>query len=361
MSDVERSGGETGRVASRYTGCLLGGAVGDALGAAVEFDGLAAIRARFGPRGIRDYAPAYGRLGALTDDTQMTLFSAEGLLRADNTRRAQGDGEVAEAVYHAYLRWLETQNGRPRYPKAAARSGWLLGLSALNASRAPGNTCLSALQSGRMGTLATPLNDSKGCGGVMRAAPAGLVRARDPFRLGCEVAAITHSHPSGYLAAGFLAALVAALVDGAGLEEAIAGARAELRRYEGHEECLAAVDEALRLAREAAPVAESVARLGQGWVAEEALAISLFCATAAEGFEEAVALAVNHDGDSDSTGAITGTILGARLGQEAIPPRWLEPLELRTEIEEVALDLHRHFAAPGYEPDARDLEKYPPY
>jgi len=65
-------------LADRFRGCLLAGAAGDTLGAPVEFMGLASIRDRFGPGGIRGLAPAYGREGgAITDDTQMTLFTAE--------------------------------------------------------------------------------------------------------------------------------------------------------------------------------------------------------------------------------------------------------------------------------------------
>ena len=64
-----------------YRGCLLGGAVGDALGAPVEFMSRAQIVRAFGPHGIEDYAPAFGKLGTITDDTQMTLFTAEGLMR----------------------------------------------------------------------------------------------------------------------------------------------------------------------------------------------------------------------------------------------------------------------------------------
>jgi ADP-ribosyl-[dinitrogen reductase] hydrolase len=67
----------------RIRGCLLGGAVGDALGAPVEFMSTDEIRAAFGPDGIEEFAFAYGRRGAVTDDTQMTLFTAEGLIRAE--------------------------------------------------------------------------------------------------------------------------------------------------------------------------------------------------------------------------------------------------------------------------------------
>jgi hypothetical protein len=70
--------------------------------------------------------------------------------------------------------------------------------------------------------------------------------------------------------------------------------------------------------------------MGGGWVGEEALAISLYCALAAEGnFAKGVRLAVNHTGDSDSTGSITGNILGAMQGKATIPALWLRELELK--------------------------------
>jgi ADP-ribosyl-[dinitrogen reductase] hydrolase len=81
-------------------------------------------------------------------------------------------------------------------------------------------------------------------------------------------------------------------------------------------------------------------QLGEGWVAEEALAISLYSALVAGSFSEGVLMAVNHDADSDSTGSITGNLLGTMLGVQAIPPQWLEPLELRDVIAELASNLH---------------------
>src|SRR5260370_16834222 len=73
---------------SHFRGCLLGGAVGDALGGPVEFLDLEEIVKVYGEQGIRDYAPAYGKLGAITDDTQMTLFTAEAVLSAHVTASA---------------------------------------------------------------------------------------------------------------------------------------------------------------------------------------------------------------------------------------------------------------------------------
>jgi ADP-ribosyl-[dinitrogen reductase] hydrolase len=337
-----------------FRGCLLGGAVGDALGAPVEFLTLAKIRRRYGAAGIGTFDEAYGRVGAITDDTQMTLFTAEGLLRTICRARHKGLASAAGVVYLAYLRWLHTQG----YPWDGARGeldGWLVGVRELHSQRAPGDTCLSALLAGRPGSIEEPANDNKGCGGVMRAAPAGLVRHDDPFALGREIAALTHGHPSGYLAAGCLSAIVAGIVAGQGLEEALSAAMAVLARQPRHEECTRALERALAAHRAGPASAETVESLGAGWVAEEALAIGVYCAlTAGEDFAAGVRLSVNHGGDSDSTGSIAGNLLGALLGVQSIPAEWLAGLELRREITELADDLLTEFR-----PDDEWWQRYP--
>jgi ADP-ribosylglycohydrolase len=265
--------------ASRIRGSLLGGAVGDALGAPVEFMSLAQIRDRYGPDGIQDLDEAYGRVGAITDDTQMALFTAEGLLRAINRFSDRGICNVPNVIHGAYLRWLHTQGDASASARSLGRDGgrpdgWLAHVPELHARRAPGSTCLTALKGDRAGSPRFPINNSKGCGGVMRVAPVGLVRHADPFALGCEVAAITHGHPSGYLTAGALALMVARIMEGASLRGAVDSALARLDAEEGHEES----SRAIRAAVEASsypPSAETVESLGQGWVAEEALSIAV--------------------------------------------------------------------------------------
>jgi len=114
----------------RATGCLLAGGVGDALGAPVEFIDRPAILRRFGPAGIRDYAPAYGGVGKITDDTQMTLFTAEGCLRARHHASRHGVDNSMEIIRRAYLRWLSTQtSGTP--VKSGSTDSWLLQQPAL--------------------------------------------------------------------------------------------------------------------------------------------------------------------------------------------------------------------------------------
>lgn len=333
-------------IRDRFLGCMLGGAVGDALGAAVEFMSREEIVNRFGARGITDYVPVYGRCGAITDDTQMTLFTAEGLIRGWVRLCMRGITTYVGVTGHAYLRWLMTQGEKPACDVYPEKRGWLLEQPELHNRRAPGNTCLSALrQAENFGAVA--VNDSKGCGGVMRVAPAGLFGwhwhpeqpVEETFNLSCELAALTHGHPTGQLAAGVLAVLVLGLTDGATLEEVVRTAKACLAKHVGHEETLRAIEQAEALAAGVTQPVEAIEKLGQGWVAEEALAIALYCALVADTFEEGIVLAVNHGGDSDSTGAITGNLLGALHGTDAIPKHWLEDLELRAVIAEIAGDL----------------------
>jgi ADP-ribosylglycohydrolase len=210
--------------------------------------------------------------------------------------------------------------------------------------------------SGKQGTSEQPLNNSKGCGGIMRAAPVGLADVNDPFGLGCETGALTHGHPSGYLAAGVLALIIHELIRGSSLDEAFDAALSALRGRPDSQECAAALEMAIALACEGSPSPEMVERLGRGFVADEALAIAVYCALAAQGdFVAGVRLAVNHGGDSDSTGAITGNILGAMLGVDAIPDHWLERLELREEIAMIADDLLK-----GYDESEAWRGRYPP-
>jgi ADP-ribosylglycohydrolase len=339
---------------SRFRGCLLGGAIGDALGAPVEFiRSLNSIRDQYGPDGITDFDVAFGRRGAITDDTQMTLFTAEGLLRADVRLREKGICHVAGIVHHAYLRWLHTQGESSSHPHFGGErmDGWLIGVEALHDQRAPGLTCLRALRGPEHGTMGEPLNDSKGCGGVMRMAPVGLLAAPRPaFELGCELAALTHGHPSGYLAAGALAMLITELREGAMLDDALDAVEDALEQFEIAQpatlhgrlkaECLEALRGARKLAREGDPSAEKLETLGEGWVAEEALAMSVYCALIySDDFAGAVRLAVNHRGDSDSIGAITGNIVGFMVGEEAISERWRRNVELADVVLQVADDL----------------------
>jgi ADP-ribosylglycohydrolase len=348
---MSRQGEETWR--ARVRGCLLGGAIGDALGGPVEFEDGRSIVAKH-PDGVRTFLPGGDGwpAGTITDDTQMTLFTVEGLIRA-GVRTDRGIGFTVGVVHHAYDRWLDTQN---LLGPSGEQDGWLASERWLYARRAPGNTCLNALTEARKGEPRIPqyggeaVNDSKGCGGVMRVAPFGLLPEYFPtdwiFDSAATAAGYTHGHPTGKLASGTLAAIIHALCNGAGLDDALSRATELLKQHEGHEETSTALTFARHLAATAPAGPVTVERLGGGWVAEEALAVAVFAALAypePDQFLDALALAVTHSGDSDSTGAICGNILGALHGETALPAELVFTVEGRPVILQLADDFALEF------------------
>ena len=220
----------------------------------------------------------------------------------------------------------------------AKYEGGLLNEPKLFVARAPGNTCLSSISSGKMGTLSDPINHSRGCGGVMRAAPCAVFP--NAFDLGCRVAAITHGHPGGYISAGALAQLLQKLYYGQSLPDAVNDLIEELDQVEDAESTHDALQKAVELAAEGRPCAPTIRELGEGWVGEEALAIAVYSALSfPTDYAQAVRLAVNHDGDSDSTGSICGNIMGMLLGAGAIPVEWRDGVELCNVIRAIAVRL----------------------
>lgn len=346
---TEMYGGETvNKRFSSILGCLMGGAVGDALGTPVEFLRWNEIKGRYGNEGIQYPETDFQQgLTLVSDDTQMTLFTANGLLMYD-TRRALAEEASPEAcIYAAYRDWYHCQcsAGIPR-----DNHSWLSDLQEMHARRAPGNTCLSALGNAEPGSVESPINNSKGCGGIMRVAPIALwadgrFTIEEADRLGAEAAALTHGHPLGYMPAAALVDVIGRLLAGTtDMYAAVADCRDAMKAiypddpYLG--ELLRIMDQAVALSGNGAGDVENINAIGEGWTGEEALGIALYSSLKyQDDFSKAVIVAVNHSGDSDSTGAIAGNIVGARLGCEAIDDRWLRNLEMKDAIHEISKDL----------------------
>ncbi len=314
-------------LADQIEACLLGGAIGDALGADIEFASLAQIQQRF-PKGFSDLPRHDGIPGAITDDTQMTLFTAEGLIRASVRYEERGICHPPSVVHHALLRWLSTQG---EVPKVGVDDVGLICDARLHARRAPGNTCLSALRSTKaFGDLAR--NDSKGCGTIMRVAPMAFVAPDRIKDMAMETSALTHGHPTGQEAAAAWALILAALATGTGIEEAAAR---QINAFGSETE--QAIQSALNAQRNGAP--ETVEGLGGGWVAEEALSIALYACLCAQDFEHGLTIAVRHSGDSDSTGAIAGNALGLIFPDQVRSHRWARQVECADLIARISRDL----------------------
>ncbi|MDA3646595.1 ADP-ribosylglycohydrolase family protein [Saccharopolyspora indica] len=355
----------------RFLGAVLGCAVGEALGIPVAADNWDEIRSRHGADGLTAYVPAGHPSGRLGSDTQLLLFSLEGTIRANISRRATGTADPTRHIQHAYQRWLHTQH--LSWPRAAGEflrgtpepDGWLVEQRALFQTRNPGRTMmrtLIAFAKGQqpMGTPEQPASDSSGSSAIMRAVPAALWSS-DPaevFDVGMRTAALTHGHPTARLSAGALAFLVSRLLAGEPLAAAVDDVLGQLAPHSGHDEVTRRIGTAVRLAREGRVPPEDLERsLGTGSTAAESLAIGLYAALSSDGdFDAALPVAVNHSGNSATTGAVCGSLVGAVAGARRIPERWTAELELHEVIERLAHDAVLEF---GPRPPAW-ADRYPP-
>ena len=328
----------------RMRGCLLLSAAGDALGYAVEFDRLKEIQKTYGPDGIQSYELSpFDHKAIFSDDTQMTLFTAEGLLFAS----ARKDRSEKEYIWLAYMDWLTTQFDDAPEPFQKCR---ILDEKRLHHRRAPGNTCLGALKGGVMGTMEEPINHSKGCGGIMRIAPCALVHRdrREAAVSAAEASALTHTHPMGYIPSATMAFILHSIVweEETDMKQIVLDAMQDTEKlFPGNAympEYVDLMNRAVACADNSKSDMENIRELGEGWVADEAMAIAAYCAMRHPTDASAVLrAAVNHDGDSDSTGAVAGAIVGAMIGKEAIPAEWTKHLECRALIEAMADDLFK--------------------
>lgn len=342
----------------RIRGSLIGEAIGDALGYPVEFLSWSNIQNKYGTTGITRFDTTQwwsedtsnNGVAIVSDDTQMTLFTANGILNS-----IKNEASVLPSICEAYIEWLLTQI---RKNKKGFNQCWIRELPRLNNLRAPGNTCINSLMDIMNGH--EPYNNSKGCGGVMRIAPIplyGVVDNRMDIKETCLLAAkaseLTHRHSLGYIPSAFVAYLIYRLAqDEHPTKESY---RTYIKEglflisdmYPNHRdtvrEFILLVDRAVYLAKEADDDVNNIEYyLGRGWVAEETVAIAIYCSLAHfDDFERAIIAAVNHSGDSDSTGAVTGNILGAAIGYENLPRFYKEDLELHDVILHMADDLYR--------------------
>lgn len=159
--------------------------------------------------------------------------------------------------------------------------------------------------------------------------------------------------------------MISDLAVGVDLERIIENAIKNLKLWNSHEETLWAIEKALILYDNSKPNIDSITpetleTLGGGWIAEEALSISIFASLLFKNnFEEGVLYAINHSGDSDSTGAITGNILGLINGIDSIPEKWINNLRYKEIVQMVAEDLYVGRKGDSYNMDEEWWEKYP--
>ena len=331
----------------RIRGAMIGCAAGDALGYPVKVLSEAAIVERYGLRGITAYDLDENGTARITADTQLMLLSANGILFAHTRGALRGIMAPVYQYFDAfYMDWYRLQTEKqPR----RARCGWINAYPALSAKRAPSPTAMRVFSSDKFGSMDKPVNDSKGSGCLLRAAPIGLSYSDDPayiLDLAANTAALTHGNEVTWVASGVLALIISLIIhQELSIAEAVNETLKALDKSfpdsrKAVHELLSSIWSARPLATSASSDLDAIHALGEGWVSNEALAIGILCALRYENdIAGAMTFAANHGGNSSTTAAIAGMLVGARIGFNAIPDRFVDRLELVDVILELADDV----------------------
>ena len=337
----------------KFEGAIIGSAVGDAFGYPLMALSYEEICRKFEKSGALELAVSRKTNTALfTEATQMSLFTADGIVWAHNVNAAAENGAVANYVFYSYQMWLYMQTrsiagseyewlfDKEQNPNMSS----LLRSKGLGKNRRLSDTNIDALfdaRNGVFGTLSRKVNSNVDAGAVKRVLPVGLYYGYNSdmaFRIGCDVGAITHSAADGYLPCGVYAAIIAELLQGKNVDDAVNEAMALLAAYQGNENTYSALQKAVDLANDDdVEPREGLDELGDGISAISCLAIAVYSAILHQtNYKFAIALAANHDGDSSACGAIAGGILGVWYGLKKLPKEWTKKVQYRTLLETVA-------------------------
>lgn len=330
---------------SAIQGCMLGMAVGDAMGAGVDNKSLTEIRADYGPDGLLGYDLANG-FAEISSYTQVAAFVMNGLLVG--MTRGQLRMPFIPYVTTALKEWARSQH----FPRETERrSCWLCHESHMRRRRAMDPRTLDALTRDVIGTPERPSNNSNGPGTLPAAAVAGLLfspermQVQDVGTLGAQTVALTHGDPAAFLSGAALAYTVAGITqdpdsplhihftnaaDAVATQFAAFPEAGFLSKKLKNAICMAQND-----SQETTDVMEKLACLS----ADQVLCGAVYaCLASGEDFDRAMIIAINHSGKSAAVGAVTGAILGARLGLSALPEFYLDCLDAGSVIKELTVD-----------------------
>lgn len=308
---------------------LLASFIGDALGYPIEFYTLEKIQEMYGI--VDDYIelPMHNfKKGLFSDDTQMSIATIQGIIKSDISNKEN----IVENIISEYKEWFFSQTERKN-------------------KRSPGMTCLDSLRYIIDNKIDKPsyslkINNSKGNGALMRVAPICFLNfsLEDLIQIAYDISYITHCHPLGYYTSGFHVGVLKLILEGTELDSSIKymiNLFKNINNTEINNKLIPLIEKAIELSKNSSSDTDNIEKLGQGWVAEETLAIAIYCSLKYQNnLNQGIIASINHSGDSDSTGIVTGNILGLLNSKEDIPSNWIKKLEKKAYIQNLGKTLY---------------------
>ena len=335
-----------------YTGCLLGLAVGDAMGYTVDSHTWQEIQEDYGPNGLRGY-DSVGGFVEVTSYTQLAAFTVNGLLLG--LTRGQVRGHMApfiQYVGHALREWATTQR---RGQKLPVNHCWLTISPDICEHFCMDTRMLDTLSKKRLGTPEEPVNSCAGPQALTTAIGVGLffhadrIDQKEIDRLGAEAVALLSGSPEAFLSGAVVSHLISRLVRNPAepLLKLIPEAMEALKDQFGHEysqayEICSRIKLAVSLSQGLYHNHAEIMEKLRCETASQCLAGALYaCLVGGSDLDASMIIAVNHSGRSAAVGAITGAVQGIRLGREALPEFYLEDIQPAPILKELAADLYQ--------------------
>ena len=308
---------------SKIQGALLGVHAGDSLGATLEFETFQQIKKNY-PDGLRDIigGGVFGwPVGHATDDTDLT----RAVLLAYHDRKGVTHGfDITRSVADYSLKWYDGDwpNRRKGQQPRDIGNATRIGLMKYSDSQDPRKS-----GAGR---------GSAGNGSLMRCIPTALftLSKEDRIKESMEISAITHNDERCTISCAAYNEIVAALVDGKPPEQAVA-VGIQTAKDLNRDDVTCAIESGMQMSIEKIASKGPGDFLPSGYVLQS-LTVAIAALLDPRSLEDVLVDVVRIGGDTDTNGAISGGLLGARDGVGAIPERWLNTLQFRVEFEELA-------------------------
>ena len=337
---------------SAYRGCLLGLAIGDAMGYPVDTKNISQIQMDYGPNGILGYDLVNG-YADITSHTQLAAFSGNGLLLG--MTRGQVYGRMGPYVRYAHVAQREWAIGQRRYDQPSRNHCWTFLVPEFRRRHCTDTRMVEILNRERIGTLETPVNSYDNPASIASSVSAALfasmarLNQEEADRLGAEIIALTYGSPLAFLPGAVIVHLITRCLQQRGLplmdlvEEAITALEDGFgREHRQTAQVIALIRQAIALSRDFSILPADAMEKLKCDSGAEVLAGAIYAALIYEkDFDSAMIVAVNHSGRSSAVGAIAGAILGARVGEENLPEFYLEGLEVLPVIRALADDLYQ--------------------
>lgn len=334
-----------------YRGCLLGLAIGDAMGYPVDTKTWPQIQEEYGPYGLMGYDLRNG-YADVSSHTQLAAFSCNGLLLG--LTRGQVYGKMAPFVRYVGLAQQEWAIGQRRYDQPGRNHCWMFRVSEMRHRHCTDTRMVETLNRGKLGSLEDPVNRHDTPAAIASAVAAGIFAGQGRMsqqeldRLGAECVALTHGHPLAFLPGAVVAHLISGCLRHPNkrlkmlVKEALSAMQEQFVREYPREvgQITALVEQAVSLAEERLVRPHDAMERLKCDTGAEILAGAIYAAMLCEeDFDNAMVIAVNHSGRSSAVSSLTGAILGAQMGEQTLPEFYMEGLEIAEVLRDLADDL----------------------